>query len=52
MIVQSLLAEFMHEADNTRKLLKAIPDSVLNYKPSEKNWTIAQLVSHIADLKN
>jgi len=52
MIVQSLLGEFMFEAENTRKLLKAIPESALDYKPQEKNWTIAQLASHIAEVYN
>jgi len=52
MIIQSLLGEFMYEAENTRKLLKAIPDSALTYKPSEINWTIAQLASHIAEVYN
>lgn len=52
MIVQSLLGEFQHEAENTRQMLKAIPDSALNWKPSEKNWTTAQLASHIAEIYN
>ena len=52
MIVQSLLGEFMHEAENTRKLLNAIPDSALSYKPSEKSWTTGQLASHIAETYN
>ncbi len=52
MIVQSLLGEFFHEVENTRKLLKAIPDSALGYKPSEKSWTTAQLGSHIAEVYN
>ena len=52
MIVKSLLAEFEHEAENTRKLLSAIPDSALDYKPSEKNWTTGQLASHIAEVYN
>jgi len=52
MIVQSFLAEFMHEAENTRKLLNAIPDSALDYKPGEKSWTTAQLASHIAEVYN
>lgn len=50
MLKQNLISEFLHEAENTRKLLKAIPDSALNWKPSEKNWTTAQLVSHIAGI--
>ncbi len=52
MLVQSLLGEFMHEAENTRKLLNAIPDSALDWKPSEKNWTTGQLASHIAEVYN
>ena len=52
MIVQSLLGEFLYEAENTHKLLKAIPDSDLEWKPSEKNWTTGQLASHIAEVYN
>ena len=52
MLVKSLLGEFHHEAENTRKLLQAIPDSALHFKPSEKNWTTAQLASHIAEVYN
>ena len=52
MIVQSLLAEFKHEAENTRKLLQAIPDSALSFKPSEKSWSTGQLASHIAEVYN
>lgn len=52
MLVQSLLGEFHHEAENTRKLLKAIPDSALDFKPAEKSWTTGQLASHIAEVYN
>lgn len=52
MIVQALLGEFLYEAENTRKLLNAIPDSALDWKPSEKNWTTGQLASHIAEVYN
>lgn len=52
MIKEALLSEFLHEAESTRKLLKAIPDSALDWKPSEKNWTTAQLASHIAEVYN
>ncbi len=52
MLVKSLLGEFLQEVGNTRKLLKAIPDSALLYKPSEKNWTTGQLASHIAEVYN
>jgi len=52
MLVKGLLAEFKHEAESTRKLLNAIPDSALEWKPSEKSWTTAQLASHIAEIYN
>ena len=52
MLVQSLLGEFLHEAESTRKLLNAIPDSALEWKPSEKSWTTGQLASHIAETYN
>lgn len=42
----------MHEAESTRKLLNAIPDSALDYKPSPTSWTTAQLASHIAEIYN
>ncbi len=52
MIVQSLIGEFEHEAENTRKLLKAIPDSALGYRPAENLWSTGQLASHIAEVYN
>ncbi|CAA7196241.1 DinB family protein [Chryseobacterium potabilaquae] len=52
MIKQALLGEFLYESENTRKILKAIPDSALDWKPSEKNWSTAQLASHIAEVYN
>ena len=52
MIIQALLSEFEHEVENTRKLLRAIPDSALEYKPSPVSWTTAELASHIAEVYN
>ena len=52
MLVQSLIGEFEHEVENTRKLLKAIPDSALDFKPSPTSWTTAQLASHITEVYN
>ena len=52
MITHSLLAELQFEANNTRKLLDAIPDDVLTYKPNDFNWTIAELASHVAEVYN
>ena len=52
MIVKSLMGEFEYEVANTRKLLQAIPDSALTWKPSEISWTTGQLASHIAEVYN
>lgn len=52
MIKQGLLNEFNYEAENTRKLLKAIPDSALDYRPQPHLWSIGQLASHVAEIYN
>lgn len=52
MIKQALLGEFMYEAENTRKLLQAIPDSALDYRPQPHLWSVGQLASHIAEVYN
>lgn len=52
MIKQALLGEFLYEAENTGKLLNAIPDSALNYRPQPHLWSVGQLASHIAEVYN
>jgi uncharacterized damage-inducible protein DinB len=52
MFKQALIGEFLHEADNTRKLLNAIPDTALEYRPQPHLWSIGQLASHIAEVYN
>ena len=52
MLVKSLMGEFLFEVENTRKLLNAIPDNALGWKPSDINWTTGQLASHIAEVYN
>jgi len=42
MIKQALLGEFMHEADNTRKLLVMIPDNALGYRPQPHLWSVGE----------
>ncbi len=49
---QALLGEFAHEADSTRRLINAIPDSALDYRPQPHLWSIGQLASHIAEVYN
>lgn len=50
MILQSLIAEFEHEVNNTRKLLEHIPEKDINYKPSSISWTMGELAQHIATI--
>jgi uncharacterized damage-inducible protein DinB len=50
MLLQSLLQEFEHEVNSTRKLLQAIPEKDLGYKPSEISWTMGELAQHIATI--
>ncbi len=50
MLKKGLISEFQHETENTRKLLKSIPDSALEWKPQEKNWSIAELAAHIVEI--
>lgn len=49
---ESFLAELQFEAQSTRRLLQAITDDVLDYRPEHKAWSTAQLASHIAETYN
>lgn len=50
MIIQALLGEFEHEVKSTRKLLQAVPEKDINYKPSPISWTMGELAQHIATI--
>ncbi len=50
MILQSLITEFENEVKSTRKLLQAIPEKDLDYKPSPTSWTMGELAQHIATI--
>lgn len=50
MILKSLSNEFEHEVTSTRKLLEAIPEKDLGFKPSEISWTMGELAQHIATI--
>lgn len=50
MILQYLIEEFEQEVNNTRRLLQAVPEKDLGYKPSEISWTMGQLAQHIATI--
>ena len=49
-MLQSLVQEFEHEVENTRKLLQAVPAKDLGYQPSPISWTMGQLAQHIATI--
>ena len=42
------MAEFEHEVKSTRKLLQAVPQKDLSYRPSPISWTMGELSQHIA----
>jgi len=50
MSLKSLIAEFEHEVSSTRKLLQAVPQKDLAYKPSPISWTMGELAQHIATI--
>lgn len=50
MIVKYLKIEFEHEVESTRKLLKAVPQKDLDYKPSPISFTMGELAQHIATI--
>jgi uncharacterized damage-inducible protein DinB len=50
MILHYLTQEFEQEVKSTRKLLQAIPQKDLGYKPAETSWTMGELAQHIATI--
>ncbi|SOD20435.1 DinB family protein [Pedobacter xixiisoli] len=50
MILQSLIAEFEYEVESTRKLLHAVPEKDLRFRPSPVSWTMGELAQHIATI--
>ena len=50
MIVQLAFSDYEHELQQTRRLLDAIPDDKLEFKPHAKSWPLGGLAQHIAQL--
>lgn len=50
MLLENLIAEFEQEAKSTRRLLEAIPEKDLSFKPSPVSWTMGELAQHIATI--
>ena len=50
MIIQYITGEFEQEVNSTRRLLQAVPQKDLAYKPSETSWNMGELAQHIATI--
>src|SRR6185503_19482379 len=48
--IDSLIREFEHEAQTTRKHLERLPEDKLDWRPHEKSFTTSELASHITEL--
>ncbi|HEV7682183.1 MAG TPA: DinB family protein [Pyrinomonadaceae bacterium] len=48
-LIDSLRAEFDHEAQTTRKYFERLPDDKLDWRPHEKSFTVAGLAGHIVE---
>ncbi|MGE3353919.1 MAG: DinB family protein [Planctomycetota bacterium] len=48
-LASALLADFDRETVLTRRILDAVPEDRLPWRPHAKSWTLAQLASHIAE---
>jgi uncharacterized damage-inducible protein DinB len=49
-LIDSLIAEFDHEAQTTRKHLERLPADKLDWRPHEKSFTAVALASHITEM--
>ena len=47
---QALVADFKNESPNTRRVLEAVPEDRLAWKPHEKSMPLGRLAGHIAEL--
>ncbi|MEJ7758975.1 MAG: DinB family protein [Gemmatimonadaceae bacterium] len=50
MINQTLLGEFDHEMENTRRILERVPMHNASWKPHPKSFSLGQLALHVAEL--
>jgi uncharacterized damage-inducible protein DinB len=48
-LIDSLILEFEHEAQTTRKHLERLPADKLEWRPHEKSFTTSGLASHIVE---
>lgn len=48
-IAEHLLADFLMEAESTRKVLDAVPAERLDWQPHEKSMSLGRLAGHVAE---
>jgi hypothetical protein len=48
-MINSLIVEFAHEAQTTRKHLERLPGDMLEWRPHQKSFTARGLASHIVE---
>src|SRR5690348_16889341 len=51
-ISQSILPEFDHEMENTRKSLERVPEDKSSFKPHAKSMTLGALATHLATINH
>jgi uncharacterized damage-inducible protein DinB len=51
-ISETLLPQFDHEMENTRKMLAGVPDGKWDWKPHAKSMSLGTLAGHIADISS
>lgn len=49
-LTQLFLAELKQEAQNTKRMLEAVPTESLDWKPHEKSMTLGRLAAHTAEM--
>jgi uncharacterized damage-inducible protein DinB len=49
-LIDSLIREFDHEAQTTRKHLERLPEDKLDWRPHEKSFTAGGLAAHITEM--
>ena len=49
-LIDSMIEEFEHEAQTTRKHLERLPEAKLGWRPHEKSFTAGALASHITEM--
>lgn len=45
-----MMQEFLHESENTKKLLERVPEDKLDWKPHDKSMSMGRLAMHVAEI--